>query len=408
MEYPKLRYLDAFPINNGDGKQYGLRDPSGIAPQTLMLSVDLFYILQFFDGHHSAADIRREYGQAFGKQLPEEHFAEVLSKLDEALFLDNQSFLRKRKAIEREFLSLPARPAVHAGQSYAASADDLVRQIDGFYQPPAGPGFPNGETNGRALKGLVAPHIDIRAGGPCYAHAYKALSGSAEIDCFIILGTGHSGLTDLYSAIEIDFETPLDTARCDLDFMNLLKENYPRIADSEALPHKTEHVIEFQVVFLQHLFRGKRAFTFVPLLCSFSHHALTDARFSRERRLIESFTAALKQTITQFEKRVCLIASVDFCHVGPHYGDQRPPDADFLARVKDFDHELVRHIENLDADAFCQAIAREDDRYRVCGFSSIYTMLKVLEAGQGKLLDYSSTVMDSANSTVTFASMAIL
>ncbi len=403
-EYPKLRYVDAFPVETAHGRMFALRDPNGIASNTIFLSPDIFYLLQFFDGQHSRLDLRYKYLQAFGNLLFEEQLTEILANLDDNLYLDNHTFQKSLKSIEREFLSRPARPPAHAGQSYEADPLKLQAQIKSFFTNAAGAGLPVKKSH-KVVKGLVAPHIDLRAGGPCYSFAYRALAESQPPDCFVILGTGHAGLANLYSVLAKDFETPLGRAQCDFDFIERLNQKTRNLHASEILPHRSEHSIEFQLPFLQYVLGQKRPFTFVPILCSFSYHQLNSDLFPRERKLVDDFTAALRETIAQFDKKVCLIASVDFSHVGPRYGDKQPPDAAFLANVHAADHELIARAAELDHEGFYHAVEKRGDCYRVCGFSSIYTMLRALDAKEGRLLNYSETTMDQNNSTVTFASM---
>ncbi len=384
---------------------FGLRDPSGIASNMILLSPDVFYLLQFFDGKHSRPELCRKYRQAFGSSLEERQLTTIVSDLDAHLFLDSRNFVRRLEEMEREFIAAPVRPAVHAGHSYEADPERLRGQLDGFFASELGPGFPNGRVP-RIVKGLVAPHIDIRAGGATYAHAYKALAEAEPADCYVILGTGHSGLRNLYSVLDKDFETPYGRARCDHAFVQQLRANHQGFECDEILPHKTEHTIEFQVVFLQHLFQGRRDFTFVPILCSFSYHMLDAAHFQRERAVVDSFCRALKKTVAESGKRVCLIASVDFSHVGPRYGDEESPSPDFLARVREADLALVRHAEMVNSDGFYRSVLKKRDRFRVCGFSPIYTLLRSIEAERGELLHYAHTAVDNQNSTVTFSSIA--
>lgn len=407
MQYPKLRYVDAFPVDTENGQMFAIRDPRGISPEILVVSPDVFHLLQFFDGTHSQDDLIRKYTQIFGSLLQKAQLIEILENLNLNLFLENQSFLAKLKKLEDEFKRSSVRPAAHAGQSYEADPEKLKLQINGFFEDPKGAGLPEKNGKAKSVRGLIAPHIDIRAGGPCYSHAYRALAEADDVDCFIILGTGHSGLTDLYSSISMDFGTPFGTAKCDKEFIQQLTQNYPRLANSEAVPHKSEHVIEFQLVFLNYLFQQqKRNFSFVPILCSFPFQALKDERFDREKTIIDEFTAALKKTISEFGKKVCIIASVDFCHIGLQYGDEAAPDEKFMQKVKHFDTALTDDIASLNVGAFVETVAQCDDKYRVCGFSSIYTMLQSMDAKEGKLLDYARTEVDDEKSTVTFASMA--
>jgi AmmeMemoRadiSam system protein B len=406
QEYPKLRYVEAFPVETNNGPLFGLRDPSGIAPETLIISPDIFYLLQYFDGRHSKGDLRAKYHGTFGDDLQDNKFEEILGDLNKHLFLENRYFHEKLRSIEEQFRSAPSRPAVHAGKSYEAEPARLRSQIDGFFNSPDGAGRPDGRRKRGPISGLIAPHIDVRAGGPCYSHAYRALAESTGADCFVILGTGHAGLYHLYSTLPKDFETPFGLAKCDTAFIEQLKSNYDGDFDSNILAHKSEHVIEFQLVFLQHLLAELRDFTFVPILCSFSYHMLNGFRFPREKKIVDEFASALKKTISTFGKKVCVIASVDMSHVGQRYSDQHAPDEAFLSKVKQVDMELLSQAQKLDAEGLHRCIERHEDRYRVCGFSSIYTLLSAIDATECNLLNYASTEVDSNRSTVTFASLS--
>jgi predicted class III extradiol MEMO1 family dioxygenase len=72
----------------------------------------------------------------------------------------------------------------------------------------SGPGVPHGPslTDGRAghaahLAGLVAPHIDLRRGGPSFARAYRQLRGRDDIELFVILSTGHQPMHHRFGAM---------------------------------------------------------------------------------------------------------------------------------------------------------------------------------------------------------------
>ncbi|MFQ5603993.1 MAG: AmmeMemoRadiSam system protein B [bacterium] len=405
LDYPKIRYVDVIPIETHKGQMIGLRDPIGVAPEMLLISPDIFYLLRFFDGNHSKLDLRYKYMQAFGQFLYEEQLSHILTNLNTNFFLENENYHNRLAAIENEFKEQPIRPAFHAGQCYEANPTKLKQQIDAFFSSPEGAGYPRQNVKKCPIKGLIAPHIDLRAGGACYSYAYKSLAESDGAECFVILGTGHSGLHNLYSTLAKDFETPFGRARCDFELIDLLKTNYSGDANSEILAHKSEHTIEFQLVFLQHLYQEKNDFTFVPILCSFSYHMLNREQFPQERKIIDDFISALKKTIKQIGKKVCLIASVDLSHVGPRYGDREKPDQAFMQRVTKVDQEILKTIERLDSVGFHQTIEKQEDRFRVCGYSSIYTLLNVIDAEKGRLLNYSKTEVDAQHSTVTFASM---
>jgi AmmeMemoRadiSam system protein B len=395
-DYPKLRFLEAIPLSSetepraeaGNGAAFALRDPTGFADFHVTLSAEALFILQFFDGQHSLLDIRAEFFRTFGLFLPEEKLKRLIAELSRAHLLDDAEFQDYKTQLERQMLTQPLRKAAHAGMSYPADPSGLREQLNKFYQPPQGAGMPNGALNGPAAKtrvlAAVAPHIDLRVGGACYTFTYRALLESEPADIYVILGTGHSGLVNCFSCLPKDFETPLGVVKHDPDFIADLRRRHPHDLFAEPLPHRTEHTIEFQTVFLQHAFgpgspfnqnSNGRDFTIVPILCSYAYLMLTDRRFSREQKIITDFAEALRTTIAGCKRRVCVIASVDFSHVGPRYGDPQPPDAAFMQQVSQADQRLLAGVEAVNAKAFVEAAAENNNRYRVCGFAPMHTML---------------------------------
>ncbi len=414
-DYPKLRFLEAIPLHSENDLQSGsengvafaLRDPTGIAESIVAMSAEALFALQFFDGKHSLLDIRTEFMRAFGTFLPEEKLRQLVAELHAAHLLDDGAFQDYKTQLERQMLSQPFRKAAHAGTSYPADPARLREQLTSFYRSPQGAGMPNGVMNGPAkskVLAAVAPHIDLRVGGPCYTFTYRALAEAEPAEVYVILGTGHSGLLNCFSCLPKDFETPLGMVKHDAAFIDDLRRRHPHELFVEPLPHRTEHTIEFQTVFLQHLFGGKRAFTIVPILCSYAYLMLTDVRFAREKKIIAEFINALRATIAASKRRVCVIASVDFSHVGPRYGDSQAPDAAFMQRVSDADKRLLADIAAVNATAFVEATEQIDDRYRVCGFAPLHTMLASTPAKQGRTLKYERGFVDDRQSVVTFAS----
>lgn len=324
-DYPKLRFLEAIPLHSQNdshsgsenGVAFALRDPTGIAESIVAVSAEALFALQFFDGQHSLLDIRTEFMRTFGAFLPEEKLLHLVAELQQAHLLDDGAFQDYKTQLERQMLAQPFRQAAHAGTSYPADPARLREQLDSFYRSPLGAGLPNGVMNGPAktkLLAAVAPHIDLRVGGPCYTFTYRALAEAEPADIYVILGTGHSGLINCFSCLPKDFETPLGMVKHDAEFIDDLRRRHPHELFAEPLPHRTEHTIEFQTVFLQHLFGGKRNFTIVPILCSYAYLMLTDVRFAREKKIIADFANALRATIAASKRRVCVIASVDFTH----------------------------------------------------------------------------------------------
>jgi len=418
-DYPKLRFIEAIPLHADEefqaaatnGYAFALRDPSGLAEGMVAISGQALFLLQFFDGKHSLAEVRAEFARTFGAPLPAEQLNALIDELHRAHLLDDAEFQDYKSKLERQMLAEPLRRAVHAGTSYPADPARLREQLDNFYRSPQGAGLPNGQLHQAAAKSrlvaAVAPHIDLRVGGACYTHAYRALAESEPSEVYVILGTGHAGLLNCFSCLPKDFETPLGVVKHDNEFIQELRSRHPHELFAEPLPHRNEHTIEFQTVFLQHLFGGKRHFTMVPILCSYAYLMMTDRRFERENKIIQDFMRALRATVAASKRRVCLIASVDFSHIGPRYGDRQTPDAAFMQNVNHADQQLLNEIDTVDAAGFVQANAEIDDRYRVCGFAPIHTLLASTTARQGRTLKYDRGTMDDKQSVVTFASSVL-
>jgi AmmeMemoRadiSam system protein B len=308
--------------------------------------------------------------------------------------------------IESNLLTAKYRPAVHAGTSYPTEKDALVQKIESFYSDSTGSGMP-GPVNGLPTpKGIIAPHIDVRIGGPTYSYAYRRMAESEPADVYVILGTGHAGLRDVYSVLPVDFDTPLGTVRTDLAFIHKLQNNYAHSLFTDVFLHRTEHTIEFQTIFLKQIL-GKRPFKIVPILCSFSYHALVNDQFGREKNIIEDFSRALRETIAEYPGKVTIIASVDLAHVGPRYGDTAIPNSLFLQAVKAQDLKALKYALKIDAGGWLKAVARVEDRYRICGFSPIYTLLASIDARKGELLRYGQGLMDDRKSVVSFCSAVL-
>ena len=276
--------------------------------------------------------------------------------------------------------------------------------MSSFYTDEKAPGFP-GARQDRHLNALVAPHIDLRLGGPTYTHAYKALAESQPPDLFVILGTAHMGLPELFSVSSKDFQTPLGTAQLDRDFLGLLREQFSGPLFDEDLTHRNEHTIEFQIVFLQHLF-PQQPIRILPVLCSFSYLELCTPPYSeRSRPLFSQFIEGLTKTTQRSGKKVCWIASVDLAHIGPRYGDVLRPTKEEIQRTSDKDLEMLDLVAAADPENFFRLVQEEEDRRRICGFSPLYTLLHLIDGQKGKMLAHDHSIMDPTGSFVTYASM---
>jgi AmmeMemoRadiSam system protein B len=255
------------------------------------------------------------------------------------------------------------------------------------------------------LKALVAPHIDLRLGGPTYTHAYRALAESQPPDLFVILGTGHMGVQNFFSISPKDFETPLGIVETDTEFYECFYQDVGSDTFGEELIHRNEHTIEFQLLFLQHILDSVD-FKILPVLASFSYADLVEPGRSLESsHLISSFVGALRTAEAATGRRVCVIASVDLAHIGMRYGDNVPPTPWTVEHVMKKDLEMLNHVREVDANGFSKFVIDEKDERRICGFPCLFTLLNYLSDSSGELLSHSHCQIDESGSFVTYASL---
>ncbi len=405
---PRIRAVEAFPMEHQGQSMICLRDPMGLAPQPILLGMGGYFLITLFDGVRSLADIREAYSRQFGEVLAAGKLEELIAALDQAFYLDSENFARRRAAVREEFNASGDRAAAHAGLCYEGDARRLREELAAFFDPPHGPGRSASRGSRSAPAGLIAPHIDPRRGGPAYAHAYFELMGCEPPELFIILGTSHYGAgPELFTATLKDYATPLGAVETDRDLVRRLAARYSG-GDlfADELLHRNEHSIEFQALFLAWAL-GTRGYKVVPILVSSFHEMLAAGRMPSEDPRVGSFIEALRAELAAELRSVCIIAGVDFAHVGRKFGDQQPADEKFVKWVEQEDRALIENIVRGDPEGFFRAIDSDKDRRRICGLAPMYTQLEVLRGHQGRLLKYDVALEPPTQSAVSFASLAI-
>ena len=391
-EYPKIRNVDMFPVDLSGQPGVALRDPQLYAREIIALPRDALAVIQHFTGANTIEDIRNKLLEQYGGNVPAENIRFIAEELDEHYFLLSERFLRHKQDVDEEFHASNMRHPVHAGSGYSDDPNELVREFDEYFSR-AGVDLKSSGGNTDKATAIIAPHISINAGGSSFAHAYGALMEDTPADLYVILGIGHAGLERLFAGTAKDFKTPLGTVETHTDFMCDLNNRYDEsLFDGEEL-HRTEHTIEFQTVFLKYIFRDQ-PIRIAPILASFPHQVLSSDQFPEAREMVECFIDAFRCAIEEFDGRVVIIASVDFAHVGVKYGDEKPVSPEDLEVIRKRDREMIEILQEGDSERFLAHIASDDDARRICGFSALYVMLRVLGDIEGTLLDYDLTNMD--------------
>ncbi|MDE0332190.1 MAG: AmmeMemoRadiSam system protein B [Nitrospinae bacterium] len=406
----KLRPVEAIPAEHRGQRMLRLTDPFRLSEAVLFAPMALVPVLQRLDGRHTFEDIKAQCKSRHGMDVTEESYRAMVSRLEEAHFLEGDGFASWSASIKDAYLSAPVRPNFLAGRSYDSDPARLRSHIDGFFKTADGPGMParNSSSPAVPLRGVVAPHIDFHRGGSTFAWAYKSVAERADADLFVVLGTVHAPTKYIYNLTAKSFETPFGILETSAEFVEELSDRLEVNPFQDEFVHRGEHSIEFQAVFLQYLFADVRPVQFVPILVGSLHRFVAEGRSPRGDAQVETFIAALSETITAYRQNgrmVCLIASVDFAHVGPQFGDEDPVGEVRLKELAQADGKSLEAVCRGEAEAFYWSVAEDGDARNVCGLAPIYTMLRVLNDCEGEVLRYSQ--WPDPNGTVTFSSVAL-
>jgi AmmeMemoRadiSam system protein B len=409
---PRLRPVEAFPVQQDGKTSVYLKDPLNFATP-LGISPAGYFVLAHFDGQHSFTDIQEAYSKQFSSLLMSDDLKSFVDMLDQHYYLDSERFHAHRETVVQEFRRQTTRAPAHVGGVYKSDPAELRSQLEGFFSAPNGPGLPNGQVAASTPRAIVAPHIDFHRGGPAYAWAYKSLAESDGADLYILLGTSHySGQTPYILTLK-DFETPLGSVETDRDFVQRLQAKCVEDCFTDEYLHRGEHSLEFQVVFLKYIAqqraaltgRPEKPFKIVPILVSSFHAAVLQQRLPEKDSAVGTFLRALRTLAELESRRVCLVAGVDLAHVGRQFGDREPITDEFLQWVEREDQELVNRLAALDAPGFFNAVAKDQDKRRICGFSPLYSLIHLLDGARGKHLKYSQAFTPETGSAVTFTSL---
>ena len=256
-------------------------------------------------------------------------------------------------------------PAV-AGQFYAGSKHELLKQIEWCYMHSHGPRkLPKVQAGPRRLIGLISPHAGYPFSGPVAAHGFACMAQDGKPGSIVIIGPNHSGAGSGVSIITSGkWATPLGAVQVDEGLSEAMKRSLD-IIDVDETAHAHEHSLEVQLPFLQHLFGDE--FKIVPICMM-----LQDAKTSKEVGDAVGKASAGKD--------IAIIASTDFTH----YESQRS------ATTKD--RKAIDKILALDPKGLIRTV--EDEAITMCGYGPVSAMLqaaKKLGAKKAELLKYATS-----------------
>jgi predicted class III extradiol MEMO1 family dioxygenase len=356
-EKPKVRQIDAIPVDTDKGRVIVLRDPLGFSQAELHVSQEAFYIITLLNGTRDIQDVQAQVMRQFGQLIYTEKIEELVLHLDSCHFLENEDFDRLMQGTVNEFLETATRSAFHAGQAYPRSEPELVNEMERILAGGDGSRRIDWDKGEDTVRGLVVPHIDFQRGVEAYSLGYTELAENSQAETYVVLGTAHSGMSKPFCLTLKDFETPLGTLANDREFSEELLAACSWLTTDEFM-HRSEHSIEFQALFLQYLFGRRRITRIVPVLCGAFHDP---------------------QAVNQQQ----------------------------LDYIEELDLKTLEFVQNTDPEGFYKDVTRDGDKRKICGLPNIYAMLSVLDAGKGRLIKYMQGVEEQTGSVVTFASVVI-
>jgi len=394
---PALRRdLEFLPLQTGGQPVILIRDHLELVQEGKMVAPHLYQLLAFLDGSNTLRGLQMSMMRMKGGVLvSSDEVNKLLAELDASFLLDSERFKRAKEQFVAEFAAQKTRPCSHCGRSYPQDPIKLKKMLDEILsrQPRIS------KSEGR-IKALVSPHIDPTIGAEVYARAYQAL-GDHSPQRVVILGTGHQLTDGLFCLTEKDFITPLGTAKNEIAATQQLREAAGEVHSTDDFAHRSEHSIEFQVIFLQHLL-SEKPFTIIPVLCGSLQANLTEYTRRAYLQKATPFLEKLAQIVSDPQHETLVVAGVDFCHIGLKFGHDRA--ADYLARQSEaHDKNLLNHLSRLDVESFWQESIAVDDRFNVCGFHAMACLLEILHDCQGKVLGYQMYHETGTESAVSFA-----
>ena len=380
---PKLREIEAHPIQHQGQPMVLLRDPLRLSDSQIAIPRPLAPLLGLMDGSRDAGALEAALQVRAAVRLAPGLMEKLLADLDEALLLDNERFARARAQALHAYHQAPFRPLTLDPANLPHQPDQAKTRLQAYVDalPPDDTSAPG------PIRGLISPHIDYQRGGQVYAQVWHAAARAArEAELVIIFGTDHQGSAGTLTLTHQSYATPWGILPTDEQTIDALaKALGHKAAFEEELHHRGEHSVELAAIWL-HFIRDGAPVPLLPLLCG---HFGAFVEGERDPATHEPFAVALDLlTGVLASRRTLVVAAADLAHVGPAFGD--PHAIDFIGRAQlhSADERLLEAVCAGDAEGFFGQLKSEGDRRHVCGLPPIYLTLRLLEEARGAPAGY--------------------
>ncbi|MCE5307310.1 MAG: AmmeMemoRadiSam system protein B [Acidobacteriales bacterium] len=387
---PRLRMdLEFLPSPVPDRPGLLIRDPYRYSTTTLIIPPVLVECLRLFDAQSSDLDLHQFLVRLTGDVRAGEAGESLARALADAAFLEDETYEAARSKCRREFAEASVREPAHAGESYPEDAGELRQMLDAYLDGAS----PRG-GQAQPLTGIAAPHASFDGASECYRAAYSALSPEYRDKIFVILGTSHAGAPDRLGLTRKPFVTPLGTAATESGLVERLAADCGSGVELEDYCHSTEHSIEFQVLFLQHLFgAGVRI---LPILVGPFSHGLIEDGMPEDAPEVQRVLEAMGGLAEREAERLFWVLGIDLAHMGPRYGDEFAIQAteEPARQVEARDHARLDRVCAGDAAAFWRDLSAPRDDLKWCGASSLYLFLKAVPRARAAVAAYQQWNID--------------
>jgi hypothetical protein len=390
--------LDFLPSSDPEHPGLLIRDPLKFSDAMLLIPPQLVECLACFDGEQTELDLRANLVRITGEIQIGELEKHLCDTLSQAGFLEDEEFEKLRSAGVEAFRAAPKREAAHAGSAYPDNPEEARKTLDEFMQ-----GAPAATED--SIIGIATPHVSPFGGWESYRDAYAMLPKAHADRTFVILGTSHYGEPDRFGLTRKPFVTPLGESATDTRLVNELAEAAPDAVRMEDYCHAIEHSIEFQVLFLQHLYGPN--IRILPILCGSFLRSIYQGGRPESNDGVQRFLDALGNLSAREGNKLLWVLGVDMAHMGRRYGDQMIARVDEgeMAAVAERDKSRIERMTQGDAPGFWDLIQQNQDDLKWCGSAPIYSFMKAVPEARGTLKRYQQWNIDE-QSVVSFAAVA--
>ena len=382
--------LDFMPSPFRDRPGLLIRDTLQYSDATLIIPPVLVEALGCYDGEQSELDLRQALVNLTGDLQVSELEEHLSSTLRQAGFFEDDVYAAMKEEAERAFAESPDRMAVHC---------------DGLNEAKMAEYMGEGKDNTVKVAAIAAPHASPEGARKSYGSAYRTLSPGDRDRTFVILGTSHYGEPDRFGLTRKRFVTPFGTSTTAVGLVNELERLAPQAIKMEDYCHAIEHSIEFQVMFLQHLFGGD--VKVLPVLCGSFARSIYRGGMPEDNEDLKRFFGVMGDIGAREGDKLCWVLGVDMAHMGQRYSDgfEAVAGRGLMQQVEQRDRHRMASVVSGDAPGFWSQVQENRDDLKWCGSSPIYTFMKVKPQARGEVLNYEQWNIDEA-SVVSFASIA--